>query len=372
MDIAAAGNAILFVCCLVGTVIVSLYVLAYAAFCFLTVLQDTTAGLDEVVWPSEMFFDWLGRAIPIWGIFLLWLTPAGMLARGLRHSLFPDDPALRFFVLAVPGLWLFLPVGLLSALSGETHWLPVRLTILRKLVRILPSLVGFYLSTALLMLAVAVQWYFALFTEKNYLVFVAAAASAALVLIYARLLGRIGWLMGRLKSKKRKPARTEVPKGLSQTLDPWSFPREEEEEPRPKKKKKQKEAAPVETEPQAEIYEIAGQPPAHLPTVTPSDDDEEDDDEPIGLAPLPNAEEKPRPTPDGPPPAGLPAPRVSKIAEELLQRPEPPPPPAIPLFTGVYTFPWYLSTLKAWIWLTLGALAIGVGIQTTLRYWPWK
>src|SRR5579884_531126 len=207
MDITAAGNAILFVCCLVGTVIVALYVLAYAAFCFLVVLQDTTAGLDKIVWPSEMFFDWLGRALPLWGIFLLWLTPAGMLARGLRHTFFTDDPALRFLVLAVPGLWLFLPIGLLTALSGSSQWMPVRLTVLRQLARIWLSLIGFYLSTALLMLATAVQWYFALFTEQRYLVVVAAAASAALVLIYARLLGRIGWLINRLKRKKRKPAK---------------------------------------------------------------------------------------------------------------------------------------------------------------------
>jgi hypothetical protein len=49
------------------------------------------------------------------------------------------------------------------------------------------------------------------------------------------------------------------------------------------------------------------------------------------------------------------------------------PAPATPqLFTGVYTFPWYLSTLKAWFWLTLGGLAIGLGLQATLNYWPWK
>ena len=49
------------------------------------------------------------------------------------------------------------------------------------------------------------------------------------------------------------------------------------------------------------------------------------------------------------------------------------PAPATPqLFTGVYTFPWYLSTLKAWFWLTLGGLAIGLGLHATLNYWPWK
>jgi hypothetical protein len=367
MDIAAAGHAILFVCCLVGTVIVSLYVLAYAAFCFLTVLQDTTAGLDEVVFPGEMFFDWLGRAIPIWGIVLLCLTPAGILARGLRHVLFPDDAALRFLALAVPVLWLFLPVCVLSVLSGETHWVPVRPKILWQMARIFPSVVVFYLSTALLLGAAAGQWYFALFTEKSYLLVVAAAVSAAAVLIYARLLGRIGWLIGRLKSKKRKPAKAEGAKEGSNTLDLWSFPNEEEEDPRPRKKKKKKQTAPVETEAPAETYELSEQEPAPLPTVKPPDDEEE----PIGLAPLPT-EKSPQPASAAPLPAGGPAPRVSKIAQELLERPEPPPAPAIPLFSGVYTFPWYLSTLKAWCWLTLGWLAIGVGVHTTLNYWPWN
>jgi hypothetical protein len=88
------------------------------------------------------------------------------------------------------------------------------------------------------------------------------------------------------------------------------------------------------------------------------------------MVPLPTDERLP-PAAE-PPPAGLPAPRKSKIAEELLQRPTPPPDPALPLFSGVYTFPWYLSSLKAWTWLTLGGLAIGVGVQTTLYYWPIK
>jgi hypothetical protein len=377
MDPSAVGNAILFVCCLVGTFIVSLYVLAYSAHCFLTVLQDTAAGLDEVVWPSEMIYDWLGRSVPIWGVFLLWLVPAGMLAHGLRHVWLPDDAAMRFLLLAVPGLWLLLPVGLLSALSGESGWLPVRWTILSQLARVLPSLVVFYISTALLIAAAAVPWYYALFRVQGVLLPVAAAAFATLILLYARLLGRLAWLGGRRDSPKRKPATAAPSARATSALDPWAFPpdleAEIEAESQPKKKKKKKRAAAVEKETSEEVseeaseetYELAGDGPVRRPAVVPLDGFN-----PIGVD-LPPPEAEPQPDPDDPPADAAPPQGRSKIARELLQRPEPPPPPAFPLFSGVYTFPWYLCTLKAWLWLTLGGFIIGCGLRATLQHWPW-
>jgi hypothetical protein len=359
MDPAAAGNAILFVCTALATFVVSIYVLAYAAHCFLTVLQDTAAGLDEVVWPAEMIYDWLGRSLPVWGVFLLWLTPAGMLGHGLRHTLLPDDPALRFLLLAIPGLWLFLPVGLLSALTGESGWLPVRWTILRQLAGILPSLVVFYISTAVLMAAAAVPWYFAVFKVQGIVLPVAAAAFATLVLLYARLLGRVAWLMGRSEAPRRKPAPAEK---AGSALDLWAFPSELEEELEPRKKKKKKKTAAVEKEPSEETYELADPEPAQLPAVVPLDGYNAIgmDVPPVGEPP--EREDAPD---DGVPPEGR-----SKIARDLLKRPEPPPPPAFPL-SGVYTFPWYLCTLKAWLWLTLGGFLIGCGMRATLHYLPW-
>ena len=44
---------------LVATVIVGTYVFAYASHCFLTVVEQTSAGNDEVVWPNEPYQDWL-------------------------------------------------------------------------------------------------------------------------------------------------------------------------------------------------------------------------------------------------------------------------------------------------------------------------
>ena len=116
---AAAGPVIVFMFLLVGTVIVSTYVLAYAAYCFLVVVQDTAAGIDEVIWPNEPVQDWLGEAVYLLALIAIWLAPAGILARALREDLLPEDGPLRLLVLAGPGLWLYFPIGLLSSTTGS-------------------------------------------------------------------------------------------------------------------------------------------------------------------------------------------------------------------------------------------------------------
>src|SRR5436190_7001563 len=151
-----AGNTILFVATLVYTAIVAIYFLAYAAHCFLVVVQDTAAGIDEVAWPDEPISDWVGRAAYLLALVALLLAPAGMLARALRRVWLPEDPALRFLLLAVPGLWLLFPIGLLSAMSSASSWTILRPAILRQFLRLFPTVAGFYLLTGLLLLAAAV------------------------------------------------------------------------------------------------------------------------------------------------------------------------------------------------------------------------
>ncbi len=38
---------------------------------------------------------------------------------------------------------------------------------------------------------------------------------------------------------------------------------------------------------------------------------------------------------------------------------EPPPPPRWPMFTGVFTFPWRLSVLSAWVFISIGLMVTG-------------
>src|SRR5262249_31045909 len=116
------------------------------------------------------------------------------------------------------------------------------------------------------------------------------------------------WLLDRHKTAKRKSAAAKKPSPVAKpnVIDPWAIP---EEEPRPKKKKKK--AAP--------------QPPT-----------------------------------DG------------ALAQEIRMRERAPlnPDPTFPLFSGVYTFPWYERSLRAWFMLSLGATAVGAGLKGVLALWP--
>ena len=56
---AAAGPTILFMILLLAQILIGIYVAAYASHCLLTVVQDTAAGNDEVIWPDEPYYDWV-------------------------------------------------------------------------------------------------------------------------------------------------------------------------------------------------------------------------------------------------------------------------------------------------------------------------
>jgi hypothetical protein len=403
----AAGNVILFVFTMVGTTIVACYVLTYAAYCVLLVVQDTAAGVDRVGWGGEPMADWMPRSVLVIGIALIWVAPAGILARALRHDWLPNDPGLRLLLLAVPGLWLFFPVGLLSALTSTAIWTPFRPAVVVKMLRVFPATAWFYGVSAVLMLAAAALWYVSLFAAGVYLLPVAAAAGAAVLLIYARLLGRVGWLIRRLKPAKaapehqparkaeRKPARERPKSGgkagrkpAAQGHDPWAVPdapepeagaqarpvegygvaseesaaaAAEPEEPKPRKKKKAYEPPhPLEIE----RYELSaaggadapGEPP---PVLTPLDGYD-----PVGLDPLPPEERS----------ATADAERlgsaVSDFEKRLLQPRKPEPVPALPLVSGVFSFPFYESSLGALAALAVGGLALGICVRGMLAFWP--
>ena len=103
-------------------VLLTLCLVAYAMHCLLVVMRDTAAGCDEVFWSAEPFQDSLGGAFHLAAVVLIWLALFGVVARALHEVWLPGDPALCFLLLAVPGLWLFLPVALFSSLSALSRW----------------------------------------------------------------------------------------------------------------------------------------------------------------------------------------------------------------------------------------------------------
>src|SRR5437762_2327362 len=63
-----AGPAIMVSVCLAFFGIITLYLAVYFAHCFLVVVIDSAAGIDEIRWPSESFSDWFTKPI-----YVLWV-----------------------------------------------------------------------------------------------------------------------------------------------------------------------------------------------------------------------------------------------------------------------------------------------------------
>src|ERR1700752_2650193 len=89
------ASTLMFLCLLVGAVVVGFYLLAYAAHCLLVVVHGTAGGYDRVTWPDEPILDWASHSMALVGLVLLWLIPIGLLSRALEDVLLPGQGVLR-------------------------------------------------------------------------------------------------------------------------------------------------------------------------------------------------------------------------------------------------------------------------------------
>jgi hypothetical protein len=159
--------------------------LAYAASCCLSIIEDTSYGYDVLEIAPEM--DWKGWIWDLWHIVALGLQ-AGMVGAAVQfvsssHSWLP----------AVAGTFAAFPFVVLGALAAEGAWVPTAiLSVLRSLAHVWWAWGLFFLETA----AMAVGWTFVtragLQSESPWLTpLYAAPLLGAVILIYARLLGRL-------------------------------------------------------------------------------------------------------------------------------------------------------------------------------------
>lgn len=324
--VGAAGNVILFVTSAVAMIIVGGYFVVLAARSYLLIAQNTAAGIDRIRWPDEAAVDWVQQSAWVLGHFLIWIMPAGFLARGLANSFLPDAPALRYFLLMALAMWLLFPLGVLVTLGSA----PVS-----RLFRVLPELVLFYILTFGLLLAALGLLYAGLFTPAWWALPGAAILGTAVILVHARLLGRLGYRLGRVddpppreekaKRKKRRRARAQV-------TDPWSVPDDLEDEPEPtegyavveQEEAEKKQPRPAYLDPEPEPYTMASGPDVSLP-----------------------------------PPTKVEIEKHQIEREVALRTREDEKPPASLFFAGVWEFPLYETTWNAWVVLALFALGTG-------------
>jgi hypothetical protein len=380
MFIAGAARTMMFMVATVGQIIVGLYVLGYAAHCFLVILEDTAAGNDEVVWPDVPLTDWLGKIIYLTCLAAFWFIPAWLLLDLVAPAALGWFPGVPVGVLVVGIVWLVFPVSLFSSLSASPRWVVFRLEALRRLLHHLPALLVVYCVTGVLLAGWAFLSYVT-FAKYLFLLPVVACLGPAVLFIDARLLGRLAWLAN-FRTPERHPEEEAPAEKPISSEDPWADP----QPAKPKKKKKGSRkksstaydpwAVPEEEPPRekerpvslpVEGYGLAEEeaPPAPRPASSPRQSEEET----LGLQPLPpespaakDEEPKPEPLAD--------LTRVSEYEAALAGGGKEPEPPPFPLWSGVYNFPWYPRCVGPWLWLVFGLLVMGLLLKLQMEFWP--
>jgi hypothetical protein len=380
-----AAKVLFFFAVSVAQTLIGLLVFSYAAYSFFVVSVSTAAGNDEVVWPGDPIQDWLGNAWYLGWLLAVWAVPASFLATAVetRGWLVPAT--------VVGILWLIFPISVLSSLSAVSKFVILRPTILWLMLRHAGATFVFYTSTAILLGLCAGLFYLGL-TGSPLLIPVAAIVGAAGFLIYSRLLGRLGWLitrespstrskgspevrtqvfdpwsspdeepqgsLGRSRSRKGRKKRSRT-KRLVRTRDPWAVAPEELRTVTTKRETAQPELAEDPLGPARGVYEVHQEP---SPTSAIKPEMIEPEPEPYAVSP---AEEKK--------PSSIPLAATESLAriEARLAAPRAePPPPSIPLVSGVYTFPFYKATLGPAATLSFGVLIVTALLRVQMAFWP--
>ncbi|HEX4592430.1 MAG TPA: hypothetical protein VH120_21045, partial [Gemmataceae bacterium] len=215
------GAAIFFVLTLVATMIVGTYVFAYAAHCFFTVVEQTAAGNDEVVRDTGPYIDWLWQVVHILWLTGLWLGP---IVLAVNSGLAGHTAAL---IVSATLVWLLFPITLLSSMSAASRWVIFSPRLVSRLLgQRSGSLFLFYLHSGPVLAAAAALLYWTFFTPNGIgLLLVTAAGMAALLLIYARQLGRLAHLIEHTRAPVPRPVRRPSPRMTqvrAAAYDPWS------------------------------------------------------------------------------------------------------------------------------------------------------
>src|SRR5262245_13757090 len=144
------GGALVFICLLALTTILGGALFMFAAYCYLHVVQETAAGVDDVHWPHEPYQDKLPRAAYVAALIAVWLAPAGIVLKLSKELAIGGSRLLTFFMVAAAILWLVFPISLLSSTSASSPIMILRPTILRFMARRFRETVTFYAVSALL------------------------------------------------------------------------------------------------------------------------------------------------------------------------------------------------------------------------------
>ncbi len=214
-----AGPVILFVFFFVGCSIWTVLYLLLAAHYFLTIIIESSAGNDEVQFPTESVIErWWKPVFCLW-ILSIWVVPAAMINGPLMAGS-PIAFGIGFGVL----LALAFPLSLLSALYSQSWFFVIHPLVVWRLVRHFRTFAYVYAVT-LATLAATGGMVAAVFCHTVLWALPASFAIPTTLLLYARHWGRFAWLALNFdvrpqKKKKRDPADSQASNGASDAPEP--------------------------------------------------------------------------------------------------------------------------------------------------------
>jgi hypothetical protein len=363
----AAGGVMMFFLLMAGMVIVGAYVFAYAAHIFLSAIESTATGFDEVAWPDEPYVDWLWKGVYLFWLVALWLVPLLFVNQWLSRTQTAAVAAAQFVYIAAALFWLLFPISLLSSMSASSRWIFFSPALLPRLFQRSGSLIVFYALTGPVMAGVAFVVWWSLRGGGILSVPIAAFAVSAGLLIYARLFGRLALLArhttGRADRAAAAPTRRvrtfrrvqeraasyDPVRSGQRIMQPSDLPPTDAADPdaRTGYGVRLDDAPPEES----------GRPPGHGWIV-------HDPPTPYDIADGPAAVAPPRPPlPDG-------VIKPSEYELQLARQDKSPDVPQHPWSDGTFAFPFYAANRGPLVWLTLGLSAFGLFFNLMLTVKP--
>jgi hypothetical protein len=174
-----------FLCLFVLAVFISLH----QAAIFLRVVEDTSAGVDEIIWPKEPWIDFIGK----W-FFLVWV--AGVSAGLWGILLLPVGRFVPAAVIVIAVLllgWFTFPIALLSTMAASSAWVIIHPLLLWRLAQ-KPLLIGFIYANGLLVLLPCALLGYGVIGEFHLILMPFMAPIWVIALLcYGRVLGRVGF-----------------------------------------------------------------------------------------------------------------------------------------------------------------------------------
>lgn len=170
----------------------SLWTWSFAAACGMAIVRESASGADEIVeWPTLDWRDWFYNLLFL--LYIAALASVASIGAGWLTNALGAAPGISWAARVAAGFAAF-PFLMLSALESGTALFPVSAPICRSLFRLPLAWLVFYFQTSVwlaILVTIAVLGLLWPYT----VILLLAPAVAAYIFIYARLLGRLGWLI---------------------------------------------------------------------------------------------------------------------------------------------------------------------------------